>query len=121
MAANRRRPVSGMLILRGTTSRKPGTTDDVATGQPIRILAEVSRGTVSFSRGNSRFLDRAASSAGHGGRYDAARSFRAALAWSSTTPGGRAGRAGEGLGGQGVSELADHADADRTHRGRQDV
>src|SRR5277367_400401 len=112
MAANRRAAGSDMLILRGTTSREPGTTDDVATGQPIRILAEVSRGTVSFSRGNSRFLDRAASSPGYGGRYDAARSFCAALAWSSWTPVGRTGRVGEGLCGQGGSELADHADAD---------
>src|SRR5271168_1932520 len=107
-----------MLILRGTTNRKPGTTDDVATGEPIRILAEISRGTLPFSRGYSRFLDRTASSPGRGCGYDADRDFRASLAGPSRTPLGRAGRVGQGVRGQGGAQLADHANVDRTDSGR---
>src|ERR1700678_2018318 len=43
MAANRRRSVSGMLILRGTTTRNPGAVDDLARRELIPIHGKISR------------------------------------------------------------------------------
>src|SRR6202044_768164 len=114
------RSVSDMLILLGTTSGKLGITGDVAAEYAILVLGEVSRRTFPFSRGNGGFPDRIAQGAGHGRGYDAARGFRPALAWASRTPVGRAGRLGQSLRRQGGSQLADDANVDRAHRGRQD-
>src|SRR5277367_3615664 len=66
MAANRRRSVSGMLILRGTTTRNPGAANDLAKQQLSPIQGKTSREFFLFLKETGRALDRVASSPGDG-------------------------------------------------------